>query len=106
MLLPCTNRSTAKTSWRKNQAKGQAGGQPAHMRGHADLWRGKIERCLNRNDHENVFQATRGHGCIAVTQKQSCPHTNQTHNAARRTDQLFGAVQAKQAQKQDTDARA
>ena len=76
------------------------------MRGHADLRGGKVERRLDRDDDKNVFQATRNHRRVAVTQEQACPSTNQPHDTARRTDQLLSAVQIKHAQEQNTYARA
>ena len=75
------------------------------MCGHADLRGGKVERRLDRDDDKNVFQATRSHRPVAMTQEQAGPYPNQSHDTARRPDQLLSAVQAKHAQEQNTDAR-
>ena len=41
-----------------------------------------------------------------MAQEQSCPNSDQTHDAARGANQLFSLIQAQHAQQQNTEARA
>src|SRR6266550_1325966 len=71
-------------SRRKDKPKKNPRDQSAKMCCHADLRRRKIERCLNRDDHQDICQALFRVRRVTMSQQKSGPRADDAHDAPRR----------------------